>query len=143
MRTISEIKADIAANDGGYGDEPIVVSRWLEYYQTITNSIPLDRLEQICEAEREGRAVVLPYPIGTKLYYFNGEGVLKGHIQEITVHGYSESAWQGSMNKGKDHRFIICHNSYNEPHAYQIRNAYPTREQAEAALQKEASHERD
>ena len=83
---------------------------------------------------QKGEFEMMPYPIGTKLYHFNAEGVLKGHIQEITVHGYSESIWQGNANKDKDHRFIICHNSYNEPRAYQLRNAYPTLEQAKAAM---------
>jgi hypothetical protein len=33
---------------------------WHEFYENITDSIPIDRLEEICQAEREGRCVVLP-----------------------------------------------------------------------------------
>ena len=85
-------------------------------------------------AERDGRCVVLPYPIGTKVYIIIRHGVLHDKIIENVVCGYSESEWQGSINKGKDSRFVICHNSYNMPNAYELRDVFLTREAAEAAL---------
>jgi hypothetical protein len=103
----------------------------------ITKYIPLDRLEAICDAERDGRLVVLPYPIGTKIYIIIRHGVLHDKILENVVCGYSESEWQGGINKGKDSRFVICHNSYNMPNAYELRDVFLTREEAEAALRKE------
>lgn len=98
--------------------------------------ITLDELREMCAAKREQRFIA-PYPTGTKLYYVETDGILKGQVQEIIAHGYSESKWQGKINAGKDNRFIICHNSYNEPHAYQLCNVYPSRSAAEAALAKE------
>lgn len=77
---------------------------------------------------------VLPYPIGTKVYIIIRHGVLHDKILENVVCGYSESEWQGSINKGRDSRFVICHNSYNMPNAYELRDVFLTREAAEAAL---------
>ena len=34
----------------------------------ITKHIPLDRLEEICQAEREGRCVVLPCKVGDTVW---------------------------------------------------------------------------
>jgi hypothetical protein len=104
----------------------------LEQFREITSGISLDRLREICDAEREGRLVVLPYPIGTKVYIIIRHGVLHDKILENVVCGYSESEWQGGINKGKDSRFVICHNSYNMPNAYELRDVFLTREEAEA-----------
>lgn len=82
-------------------------------------------------------AGLLSYPIGEKVYYAETYGVLKGKVMEVIVNGYSVSEWQGSKNAGKDSRFIISHNSYNEPLAYQLKNIYATRAEAEAALKAE------
>ena len=55
MRDIKDIKADIEKLEFLNGDEPIIANLWLEYYRTLSANIPLDRLEQICNAERDGR----------------------------------------------------------------------------------------
>ena len=102
--------------------------------EALLDGIDIDRLEAICNAERDGRCVVLPYPIGTKVFIIIRHGVLHDKILENVVCGYSESEWQGSTNKGKDSRFVICHNSYNMPNAYELRDVFLTREAAEAAL---------
>ena len=82
MRTIEEIlnscDACMNAQSCGskdyqccYGDEGLVdcVDRLEVDYQKILNAVKeietLDRLEQICTAEREGRLVVLPKPLTT------------------------------------------------------------------------------
>ena len=100
-----------------------------------------DRLAAYEDAEEQRWLVVLPIPIGARVYIIVRHGVLHDKILENVVCGYSESEWQGSINKGKDHRFVICHNSYNMPSAYELRNVFLTRAEAEAALQKEAQHE--
>jgi hypothetical protein len=41
----------------------------LEAYCAIAGSTPLDRLEEICNAEREGRCAVLPVAIGDTVYW--------------------------------------------------------------------------
>ena len=55
MRDIAEIKAEIEKLEFLNGDEPIIANLWLEYYRTLSANIPLDRLQSICEAERDGR----------------------------------------------------------------------------------------
>jgi hypothetical protein len=40
---------------------------WAEYFQAVTQGITLDRLEQLCAAEREGRAVVLTRKTGDEV----------------------------------------------------------------------------
>lgn len=53
MRTVDEIFADIHAEDeASGGTSPMLSGLWLEYYHTITDGILLDRLREICEAER-------------------------------------------------------------------------------------------
>ena len=36
-----------------------------EYFNTLTNGITLDRLQEICNAERDGRLVILKPPLTT------------------------------------------------------------------------------
>jgi hypothetical protein len=137
MRTIKEIKAGIAYHESEQRTqynayrEHLICQMKAELLDALTFGTSFDRIEVIFAAEKEGRYIVLPYPIGAKLYYTDTDGVLKGHTQEIVVHGYSESEWQGRVNAEKDSRFIICHNSYNEPHAYQLRNIHPVAALAE------------
>lgn len=44
--------------------EIATASEVLEVYDTITEGILFDRLEEICNAERDGRCVVLPCKVG-------------------------------------------------------------------------------
>ena len=97
-------------------------------------------LAKFKDAEAQGRLVMLPFAIGQKVYCLHTEGVLKGKAIEQIVHGYSESKWQGRLNAGKDYRFVICHNSYNQPIAWELRYVYATPEAAEAA-QRESTND--
>lgn len=75
-RTIEEIKADIKKSNEmelytldeclEYANE--IPKLWLEYYIKVCDNIPLDELEQICQARREDRLVVLPCKVGDALY---------------------------------------------------------------------------
>jgi hypothetical protein len=73
MRSVEEIKKDIvsfaeqrkAGKPADRGVEGIV---WAEYLNALTASIPLDRLEAICAAEKDGRCVVLPCKAGVDVY---------------------------------------------------------------------------
>ena len=60
MRTVEEIKADIASCDSSWIDSALCRSLRCELYETILDGIPLDRLETICAAEKDGRLVTLP-----------------------------------------------------------------------------------
>jgi hypothetical protein len=84
----------------------------------------------------DGIIIKMPYKIGTTVYCLDDDGPLNKTIVEQTVCGYSESKWQGSINRGKDYRFIICHNSYNAPIAWQLKNVFATRQDAENELRK-------
>lgn len=78
MRSVEEIKADIVgcesdistSNHGGHVNRQKSRLALLNYElrAAITASIPLDRLEAICAAEREGRCVVLPCKVGDTVY---------------------------------------------------------------------------
>lgn len=105
-------------------------------YPNTLNAI-IESFQRLAEYEdkiERGELVVLPHPIGCKVYHIETDGVLKGRIREVTVAGYSENKWQGRANSEKDHRFVIFHNSYNQPIACQLCNVYRTREEAEKAL---------
>ena len=71
MRTVEEIKADIASCDSSWIDSALCRSLRCELYETILDGIPLDRLEAICAAEKDGKlytshdvAVILASAIG-------------------------------------------------------------------------------
>lgn len=109
MRTIKEIHKDIIA----CGQTKIPKNLLEEYkkaYFQITDGIPLDRLEQICNAEREGRLVVLPCKVG--VYYPHGWY----YVMQNTIY----------FVKGIDamRPVVKCG----------IRKFYSTQEEAEAAL---------
>ena len=125
MRTIEEIKADLEMLES-FGINSVEMHDRLIGY--------LEELLNYRQAERDGRLAVLPHPIGCKVYHIETDGVLKGMIREVTVAGYSENKWQGRANSEKDHRFVIFHNSYNQPIACQLCNVYRTREEAERTL---------
>ena len=71
MRTVEEIKADIASCDSAWIDSALCRSLRCELYETILGDIPLDRIEVICAAEKDGQlytvhdaAVILASAIG-------------------------------------------------------------------------------
>jgi predicted neutral ceramidase superfamily lipid hydrolase len=100
-----------------------------------------EKLEREELPETNDSFVRVPFKIGTTVYCLHDSGPLRGSIIEQTVNGYSESKWNGSINNGKDYRFIICHNSYNEPHAWQLKNVFSSREEAEAKKRQEIHNE--
>lgn len=73
-----------------------------------------------------------PFEIGDKVYCIDER---LDYVIEQKCCGYSESPWQGSFNKGKDHRFLISHNSYNLPIAWQLKDVFGSNVEAERALE--------
>ena len=65
---LKRLKAEIEKNFLN-GDEPIIANLWLEYYRTLSANIPLDRLQQICDAERDGRLHIAPCKVGGEIWY--------------------------------------------------------------------------
>lgn len=94
----------------------------------ITKYIPLDRLEAICNAERDGRCVVLPCKVGDRVYCTN-TGKIKTDIVTMFVHD------------GKT-RFML-ENTGNVHWTVERfgKTVFLTRDEAEAALRKEQSDE--
>jgi len=67
MRTVEEIKADIAS-----AKQPIWKRQFEnELYKALTSDIPIARLETICAAENDGRCVVLPCKPGNAYWHRN------------------------------------------------------------------------
>ncbi len=57
----------------------------LHHVEQIVSGIPLDRLEEICQAERKGRCMVLPCKVGDILYQDYPEGVDSAPVMSIEV----------------------------------------------------------
>lgn len=65
MRTIEEIKAEIC----GLTTNKLEAELWLEWFRAVANGIEPDRLEAICQAERDGRCVMLPCKVGQIIWF--------------------------------------------------------------------------
>lgn len=93
MRTIEEIKADINKLDrvfygsafGRANEHEQLQSLYNELGEAIIECIPYERLEEICNAEREGRCVVLPCKIGEKVYRYCNDTINEGTIMNILL----------------------------------------------------------
>lgn len=72
-----------------------------------------------------------PFEIGATVFCIDGD---HDYIIEQKCCGYSENQWQGNSNKNKDSRFLISHNSYNQPIAWQLKNVFGSRTEAEITL---------
>lgn len=104
MRTVEEIKADIASCDGAWIDSALCRSLRCELYETILGDTPLDRLETICAAEKDGRCVAL-LPIEKDVYI-----VHDGEILEFKVYNFSLL----SVNNGNVRYWAECISDENE-----------------------------
>ncbi len=110
-----------------------------ELFRTITNGIPLDRLREICDAERNGRCVVLP--CWNRVFIVSG-----GQVQEMDMchyRGNSAGVYDMRCECVDQHEECdrICANENEKCCAYNFRvaeigkTAFLTRSEAEAALQ--------
>lgn len=91
---------------------------------SLTAKVPLDRLREIAEAEREGRCVVLPCKLGDTVYFITGTYnslVKPAKVEEIYI-------GDGSIALGVSTDFTTFTLQESEWHL--------TREEAEAALAK-------
>ena len=70
-----------------------VHSLWGEWnaMMSVLNSIgSYDRLRELAEADKEGRAVILPCKLGTAVYTEFCDKVVEKHIGQFHVNGYTE-----------------------------------------------------
>jgi hypothetical protein len=111
MRTIEEIRAELSQYKK-YEDVPkelrkeynkislqMIQQEECEIYRRyeITKDIPLDRLQEICNAERDGRCVVLPCKVGDTIY------VTIGHFNKKITESKAVKVWFN----GFDYR-VVC-----------------------------------
>lgn len=134
MRTIDEIGADIQhdINNGYSAHEKICA-----LYEALTDSIPLDRLEEICQAEREGRCVVLPFLPPRKVYdiseFFDG-------TNSPDIYQMQDGWW--SVGIGDDGRkFELLYDSVVIEPQEIGKTIFLTLEAAEAALKEANEHD--
>jgi hypothetical protein len=106
-----------------YGDE-------LERYKAVAD-ITTDRLSEICAAERDGRLVVLPCKVGTRVWVIgqNCDLCRDMYAEEPCLFGSCEykEVFESVFGYGMIDNFG--------------KTVFLTRAEAEAALQKEAQHE--
>lgn len=87
--------------------------------------ISLDRLEEICNAERDGRLVIVPFKRGDAVYYFGQRNC----ICEAIVTGRLEFEVECPTNIPEDYRFV------DDFGLHEIgKTVFLTREAAETAL---------
>lgn len=130
MRTIEEIKADIKNRRVRHFSE----SGWdisalkTELFETITNGIPLDRLEEICAAEKEGRCVVLPCKENAVIYRLVDEFECGSDCYGDTCYDCTAPC-KKTETKVREGRFSVIYDSKEFG-----KTVFLTREEAEAAL---------
>ena len=94
----------------------------------IIKEIPINRLRELAQAEKEGRLVVLPCDVGDKLY-----DVTLGEVREKIVISLSML-----LSKSVNHLVIHAENFRNAVTSYELQDigktVFLTREAAEAAL---------
>lgn len=54
------------------------------------NGMPIDRLRELAEADKEGRAVILPCKVGSTVYTEFCDKVVEKRIGQFHVNGYTE-----------------------------------------------------
>ena len=95
----------------------------------IIKEIPINRLRELAQAEKEGRLVVLPCDVGDKLY-----DVTLGEVREKIVISLSML-----LSKSVNHLVIHAENFRNAVTSYELQDigktVFLTREAAEAALE--------
>lgn len=129
MRMIEEIEADIRANHMREctDDQPElweeICDKYdelrLEYYKTLTTGIDFERLEEICQAERENRCVVLPCKMGDELWF-----VVTKYRGKKSEYSFVKGGWLCESN------FFSVLNNFGK-------TVFLTREEAENALKGE------
>lgn len=148
MRTVEEIRAEISLLEEEEA-EAIADCAGAEYINgihyynrakikrlnnemagIITNGISLDRLTEICTAEREGRCVVLPCKVGDTVYKTKAIFTDYKEPKEEMVIGFAYP-WHDPSG---DSLLICCKNGIKIDERQIGKTVFLTRSEAEAAL---------
>jgi len=103
-----------------------------ELLQSITADIPFDRIQEICEAERDGRCVVLPCKVGDTVYWADADG---DEALELPLMGYWVTVFSDGEKK-IDGCVQAFGRNWSKPFGTCL---FLTREEAEQALKGGAS----
>ena len=146
MRTIDEIKYEMRETGYIIDDRSLhkipfypyvqeYAKLMLELYGAITDGIHLDRLEEICQAERDERCVVLETNIPSAVYAVNDLDVIKWLVLsvEIELEKRTYHAHHASKKHGVGHGRIRTGDFG--------KTVFLTREEAEAALKEANDHD--
>lgn len=134
---LAEIE-DILGDDYDLGRLKVLVNQCMTMREevaerfSITKDIPVDRLREMAEADRDGRCVVLPCKVGDKIYkLFCGE-VVELEVERIVC--WVKGNWKLNANTDKKYRdwkgFEIDFSDFDK-------TVFLTCEAAEAALKGE------
>lgn len=108
---------------------------------SLTAKIPLDRLREIAEAEREGRYVVLPCKVGDVVYEirYTAENIKpRKHAKKKFDHSVSGCTWR--MRACPDMCYVSEKKCTKSDFSFMGRTVFLTRAEAEKALK---ARERD
>lgn len=99
--------------------------------QAALDGIPLDRLEAICNAERDGRCYTPPVKIGDTVYWRSrfGNAIHQGKVYEIKI---SSFGFDLELRTAENQRFLR-----------ESEKCYFTRKAAEAALKEREKNDRN
>ena len=141
MRTVDEIKADI---DTGNYDKYEEDRLWLEWFRAVAKEVSPDRLQEICEAEADGRLVVLPCKVGDTIYVVGlkclVENILRRECVMFECDDCNKKADYEIFKKTATVNFIQRLMSEKDDLFVIGKSVFFTREEAEAAL-KGAEHD--
>lgn len=130
MRIIDEIKADLA-KPCDYTDKCELTA---EFILAVTADLHnnLDRLEEICTAERDGRCVVLPCKVGTRVWFVDNGKIDNGVVKWFDTGHPDNPRWT-----------VAVQDAPRGPRFLPLEAIKLTPEEAEAALAKEDNDERE
>ena len=96
----------------------------------IIKEIPINRLRELAQAEKEGRLVVLPCKVGDTVYIIHNKAIRKTTVESI--HQWSSGHWKLSVHTDKKYIHWTGYEVHFESFG---KTVFLTREAAEAALE--------
>jgi hypothetical protein len=111
-----------------------------EFWQRLTacSDIPLDRLTEICNAERDGRCVVLPCKVGDTVWAYDDvfNQIATYQVDMVELYGHKGMSFYSNWRKNGELMADLDFDAEDID-----KTVFLTRAEAEAALLKGDSHE--